>query len=141
MTNRFCVKFTTLNNIWLIFLVKPSKSYIEYKNSPLETGNQIEGIEGDRLRLACIVIGGKPMPTVSWKAIDASGDSNTIEVKNTSFADNITRLELTKQLTRTDLKTRYECHVQHPALKNNSMDAYAVIDVSGNCLQKLLIFF
>ena len=87
------------------------------------------------MNVACVAIGGRPAPTVSWRALDSSGNANTIDVKNSSMSDNMTRLVLTKQLSRTDLRARYECHVEHEAIRNNSMDTYAMIDVSGNCLK------
>ncbi|CAG2160554.1 unnamed protein product [Oppiella nova] len=98
-------KCPSLTFVRLEIIAKPSKAYIEYKNSQLENGIEIRGVEGDLLRLACIVIGGKPMPTVSWRAIDENGLAETIE-------------------------SRYECHVQHEAIKNNSMDSHVMIDVT-----------
>lgn len=115
--------------------VKPSKAYIEYKNSPIENGSQINGIEGQVLNVACVAIGGRPAPTVSWRSLDSSGAAHTIDTKNWTVSENVTRLVLTKQLSRTDLRARYECHVEHEAIRNNSMDTFAMIDVSGNCLK------
>jgi len=75
------------------------------------------------------------MPVVSWRTIDNEGNTKTIQVKNSSFADNVTTVILTKELARTDLNSKYECHIEHEAIKNNSMDSHVLIDVSGNCWQ------
>ncbi len=129
------VKFTTLSPILLTFVAKPSKAYIEYRNSQVENGSEVSGVEGDLFRLACIVIGGKPTPVVSWRTIDNEGNTKIIEVKNTSFVDNVTTVIFTKELTRNDLNSKYECNVEHDAVKNNSMNSFVLIDVSGKCWQ------
>ncbi|CAG2100240.1 unnamed protein product [Medioppia subpectinata] len=124
-------KCPSLTFVRLDIIVRPSKAYIEHKNSQIENGSEIGGSEGDLLTLACVVIGGKPMPSVFWTIIASDGSAKTIEAKNaSSYADNMTRLVLTKQLSRSDLKSRYECHVRHEAIKNNSMDSHVMIDLS-----------
>lgn len=41
-----------------------------------------------------------------------------------------TTLVLSKRLTRLDLNTRIECHVEHEAIQVDSMDSHVVVDVN-----------
>jgi len=47
----------------------------------------------------------------------------------------VTTVIFTKELTRNDLNSKYECNVEHDAVKNNSMNSFVLIDVSGKCRQ------
>ena len=49
-------------------------------------------------------------------------------------------LILTKRLTRDDLGTNIECHVEHEAIKLNSLDSRVQVDVSGKPAIFILLF-
>lgn len=129
-----------LSNLqWVpLLLAKPSKASIEYRNSLVESGNEIVGVEGNQLRLACIVSGGKPPPNVTWTRIDKDGNKEIIDVKDSLVVDKVTTVTLIKELTRSDLNSRYECHVEHEAVTDNSLDSFIVMDLSGKYFCQIL---
>ena len=106
--------------------------------------------------MACNVLGGKPQPTIVWRSVDSRGgqilkkisilQSNALLASNdltsiSSSSDDghtTSTLILTKKLTRDDLGAIIECHVEHEAIVNNTLDSHVVLEVSGKLVLLLL---
>lgn len=114
----------------------------------MQNGHQLSLTEGDTLKLACSVLGGMPQPVITWRAIDSHG--RTITLKRSDMAGSnashdqalatiddagseTTSLVFSKKLTRDFLNAKIECHVEHEAITNNSLDSHVVVDVNGEC--------
>lgn len=71
-------------------------------------------------------------PATSIAIIDENNNNNNGLVSAND--DDIATLVLTKKLTRDDLGTQIECHIEHEAINNGTLDQHVVLDVSGKYL-------
>lgn len=83
--------------------------------------------EHEQLKLACIVQGGRPMPSsVIWRKIDLSGRTinlaparlGQLAVKHPDKP--FVQVELNHTLTSADLGAKFECHIEHDAIEQAS---------------------
>lgn len=141
-------------NLFPFITAKPTRSWIEHEGDKLTSGQQLSLTEGDLLKLACSVLGGKPAPVITWRAIDGRGRAtNLIENQkqsnkksdlgfsfSSSSNNDVTAAEdgtatttvvLSKRLTRDDLASTIECHVEHEAVKAGALDSRVSVDVNG----------
>lgn len=98
------------------------------------------------------MLGGKPAPVITWRAVDGRGRSTTLPAtKKTqptsdlgfSLANDVTEtaadgtstttVVLSKRLSREDLASTIECHVEHEAVKAGALDSRVALDVNGKC--------
>lgn len=112
--------------------------------------------EGDNLKLSCSVLGGRPAALITWRSFDVRGRSQVLKrssaqdvgviTTTATVANNendeaedktTTTLVLNKRLTRDDLNTRIECHVEHEAIRNNSLDSHVLVDVNGKWCRRV----
>lgn len=96
------------------------------------------------------MIDARPTPILIWRSVDSRGQTfelirsttnsesfiittGTIsgdESNSNSVMDRAT-LILNKKLTRDDLGSKYECHIEHETIDNGTMDKHVVLDVNG----------
>nr|XP_027199908.1 hemicentin-1-like isoform X1 [Dermatophagoides pteronyssinus] len=142
-------KCPSLTYVQLNIIAKPSRSWIEHEGDILTNGHHLSLTEGDYLKLACTVIDARPTPILIWRSVDSRGQTfelirsttnsesfiittGTIsgdESNSNSVMDRAT-LILNKKLTRDDLGSKYECHIEHETIDNNTMDKHVVLDVN-----------
>lgn len=135
---------------------KPVRAWVEHEGDSLPSGHHLSLSEGDNLKLSCSVLGGMPTPIITWRSFDIRGRSQVLKRWNgeegtavitsktasphssETDAKSVTTLVLNKRLTRDDLNTRIECHVEHEAIANNSLDSHVLIDLNGKCLLMII---
>ncbi len=107
------------------------------------------------------MLGGKPAPVITWRAVDGRGRATTLPAatKKTlsnsdlgfSLANDVTEtaadgtstttVVLSKRLSREDLASTIECHVEHEAVKAGALDSRVALDVNGKCGDLLFSVF
>ena len=126
---------------------KPLRSWIEHEGESLSSGQQLSLSEGDHLKLQCSVLGGRPVPNIRWFTVDTRGRRTMLKSSQDSTAgvdlltttapstshDSIatTSLVLSKQVSRNDLGSRFECSIEHESIESNSLDTSVSLDING----------
>nr|XP_046910344.1 hemicentin-1-like isoform X1 [Dermatophagoides farinae] len=143
-------KCPSLTYVQLNIIAKPSRSWIEHEGDILSNGHHLSLTEGDYLKLACTVIDARPTPIIIWRSVDSRGQTNELirsttssgsdsfivttgtsgdDINSNARMDRAT-LILNKKLSRDDLGSKYECHIEHETIGNGTMDKHVVLDVS-----------
>ena len=89
--------------------------------------------EGEELRLECMVIGGKPLPKLSWQQL-INENVQTFDGIN-EYRKNSTSVKLIKKLSRSDLNSNFVCHIQHESIgskQHYQFDEYVQLDLHGS---------